>query len=190
MAKEDEVFGGLSGEDIFTEESEAEKKFKKRASKGFDLVGLLLFLGGVILFAMGIFRMWKSHSLSAEIQSTQSEISRLAYVEKKLKELKKKEAQVRLMLEKIAALKQNRTTTINFFEDMKDLIPPGVLISKISKNKTTVRIQGYAPEPDVYSLLLERLNESGYFVSKIEETKNKNGSFEIVGILSLKEVAK
>ena len=172
-----EEMGIFDEEEIFENDNEV-SSVRSRSFPGRTL--FTLFIGLAITF-VGLRNFYLNYALTSRINRIREECASYQDVEKKLVELKRKRALVRSMITRIKTLQKNKKRTIEFYEALNTLVPDGLVISAVKKEKSRITIKGYAADANVYSSFIQALNFSGFFREKIEETRNSRGEFFIAG---------
>lgn len=173
-----EEMGIFEEDEIFEHESE-DSPYR---AHGFPVGSLLIITIGAALAFLGLRNLFLNFTLSNRIHHIMEECSSYRNVEKKLASLKRKRALVRSMIQKINTLKENKRNTIEFYESLTTMVPPGIIVSIVKKVNQKIIIKGYATDANGYSGFIQALNNSGFFREKIEETRNSRGEFFIAGI--------
>jgi type IV pilus assembly protein PilN len=139
-----------------------EEKRKARRQQFFALAGLLVALGGLIVFLV--------HSVIAGYISGQAETnaylkSEIAVLDKEIDEIKRLKEQTEALISRkqvIETLQANRAEAVHLFNELARQIPDGSYIKSIKQTGAKITLAGYAQSNARVSTLMRNLDASPF----------------------------
>ncbi|MCD4677962.1 MAG: PilN domain-containing protein [Desulfobacula sp.] len=124
----------------------------------FVLSLILLILG---LLATGLTIQGKVRTQRQELASLEENISKFAYVNKKIAKVNKKRKQIEDKFKAIEKLQEGRTTTVKILDEIVSSIPIDRLwLTKLSLKENNVQLGGVALDNHTVALFMRRLETS------------------------------
>jgi len=139
-----------------------EEKRKARRQQFFGLAGLLVVLGGLIVFLV--------HSVIAGYISAQEQKNdflkkEIAVLDKEIDEIKRLKDQTEALLSRkqvIETLQANRAETVHLFNELARQMPEGVFLRSIKQAGPKINLVGYAQSNARVSTLMRNLDASPF----------------------------
>ena len=139
-----------------------EEKRKARRQQFFGLAGLLVVLGGLIVFLV--------HSVIAGYISAQEQKNdflkkEIAALDKEIDEIKRLKDQTEALLSRkqvIETLQANRAETVHLFNELARQMPEGVFLRSIKQGGPKINLVGYAQSNARVSTLMRNLDASPF----------------------------
>jgi len=139
-----------------------EEKRKARRQQFFGLAGLLVVLGGLIVFLV--------HSVIAGYISAQEQKNdflkkEIAALDKEIDEIKRLKDQTEALLSRkqvIETLQANRAETVHLFNELARQMPEGVFLRSIKQAGPKINLVGYAQSNARVSTLMRNLDASPF----------------------------
>jgi len=134
------------------------KEAVRRQVSIFFLSFLLLLVG---LFAIGFAIQGKVSAQRAELKKLEAKKARLAYVNKKIKQVKQKSKEIETKFQAIEKLQQGRTRTVKIMDEVVTCLPIDRLWLKgLELKGDTLKLSGIALDNHTVALFMKRLEAS------------------------------
>ncbi|MEA3385617.1 MAG: PilN domain-containing protein [Thermodesulfobacteriota bacterium] len=123
------------------------------------VLSLIILMCGLLAAGVTIQKKVKAQLL--ELASLEMNISKFAYVEKKIEKINKNRQQVENKFEAIEKLQEGRTTTVKILDEIVSSIPIDRLwLTKLSLKENNVQLGGVALDNHTVALFMRRLETS------------------------------
>ncbi len=153
------------------------REWKKRESvrQQISIFILSFILLIVTLFAIGFIIQGKVSSQRAELKKLEEKKASLAYVNKKIKEVKQKSKEIETKFKAIEKLQQGRTRTVKILDEIVSSLPINRMwLTKLELKQNELNLSGIALDNHTVALFMKRLEASKFMKKvKLKNTRRK-----------------